>query len=47
MFNFLNIAAITGRDTNFNITGLNPNNWQRPLHVQSARFAKFYVQFDF
>jgi hypothetical protein len=47
VFNFLNIAAITGRDTAFTTTGVNTANWQRPTAVQSARFAKVYFQFDF
>jgi hypothetical protein len=47
VFNFLNLSSITGRDTNFSISGVNQANWQRPTSVESARFAKFYVQFDF
>ncbi len=47
LFNFLNIDSITGRDTAFNITSPNQSNWLRPTQIQSARFAKFYVQLDF
>ena len=47
VFNFLNIDSITGRDTAFNVTGPNTSNWQRPTQIQSARFSKFYFQFDF
>ena len=47
VFNFLNLSSVTSRDTTFTATGALANSWQRPLAVESARFAKFYVQFDF
>ena len=39
--------VITMQNTAFNVTGVNTANWQRPTSVQSARCAKFYLQFDF
>ena len=47
LYNFLNIDSVTSRDVNFNTSGVNQANWQRPLEVQAARFAKFYLQYDF
>ena len=47
VFNFLNFSSVTSRDLAFAVTGANANNWLRPQSVESARFAKFYVQFDF
>jgi len=47
IFNVLNLSSVTSRDTTFTPTGVLANNWQRAQSVESARFAKFYVQFDF
>jgi hypothetical protein len=47
LFNVLNLSSVTSRDTTFTPTGVLANNWLRAQSVESARFAKFYVQFDF
>ena len=47
VFNFLNLSSVTSRDLTLNADTALWVNWQRPLTVETARFAKFYVQFDF
>jgi hypothetical protein len=47
VFNFLNLSSVTTRDLTLNADTALWGSWQRPLTVETARFAKFYVQFDF